>query len=118
MASKNGEREWYCKSSFESKMVALAATSVTMRKKRGEDVDPLFLDPPSDAYAPNFKEFKSKRAPNFTTVKDITLCKTYAAVSEVPTVGTDQNTETFWYKIFTSFVALSGSEAGNGKFFK
>ncbi len=59
----------------KSKMVTLAATPVKKRKKRGEDVNPLFLDPPSDAYAPYFKEFKSKRAPNFNTVKDITLCR-------------------------------------------
>ncbi len=41
-----------------------------------------------------------------------TLCKAFAAVSEEPTVGTYQTTETFWYKIFESLVALSCSEAG------
>ncbi len=35
-------------STKKSKMVALSATPVTKRKKRGEDVDPLFLNPPSD----------------------------------------------------------------------
>ncbi len=88
----------------KSKLVALATTPIAKRKKRGEDVDPLFVNPPSDAYAPYFEDFKSKRAPNFTAVKDITLCKVYAAVSEEPT--------------FELFVVLSGSEAGNGQFFK
>ena len=97
----------------KSKQVAIAATPITKRKKRGEDVDPLFVDPLDDAYAPYFQDFKSKRAPNFTAVEDITLCKAYAAVSEEPTVGTDQTTETFWYKIFKSFVSLSCSKVGN-----
>jgi len=89
-----------------------------LKQKRGEDVDPLFVDPTDDAYAPYFQDFNSKRAPDFTAVKDITLCEAYAAVSKEPTVGMDQTTETFWSKIFESFVVLSGSEAANGQFFK
>ncbi len=41
----------------KSKMVALAATAVTKRNKRGEAVDPLFLNAPSDAYAPYFEVY-------------------------------------------------------------
>ena len=75
------------------------ATPVTKRRKKNSDADPLFVDPPDDAYAPYFKEFEGKRAPNFTTVEDLVLCKSYAAVSEDPTVGTDQTAETFWGKV-------------------
>ncbi len=39
-------------------------------------------------------------------------------MSEVPTVGTDQTVETFWGKIFTSFIYLSATEADNGTFYK
>jgi hypothetical protein len=91
---------------------------VTKRKKKNSDANPLFVDPPDDAYAPYFKEFEGKRAPNFTTVEDLVLCKSYAAVSEDPTVGTDQTAETFWGKVFESFVLLSAYEAENGTFYK
>ena len=50
------------------------------RRKKGNDSDPLWIDPPDDAYAPYFEEFQSKRAPNFTAVEDLILCKAYAAV--------------------------------------
>ncbi len=56
---------------------------------------PFFVDPPDDVFAPYFEEFQSKRAPNFTAVEDLILCKAYAAVSEDPTIGTDQTVETF-----------------------
>jgi hypothetical protein len=91
---------------------------VTKRRKKNSDANPLFVDPPDDAYAPYFKEFEGKRAPNFTTVEDLVLCKSYAAVSEDPTVGTDQTAETFWGKVFESFVLLSAYETENGTFYK
>jgi hypothetical protein len=39
-------------------------------------------------------------------------------VSEDPTVGTDQTAETFWGKVFESFVLLSAYETENGTFYK
>ena len=93
-------------------------TPVTKRRKKNSDANPLFVDPPDDAYAPYFKEFEGKRAPNFTTVEDLVLCKSYAAVSEDPTVGTDQTAETFWGELFESFVLLSAYETENGTFYK
>ena len=63
-------------------------------------------------------EFEGKRAPNFTTVEDLVLCPSYAAVSEDPTVGTDQTAETFWGKVFESFVLLCAYECKNGTFYK
>ncbi len=95
MGKENGNAKAPSKQSTptkKSEMVAIAATPATKRKKRGGFFYPLYLDPPSDAYAPNFKEFKSKRAPKVTIVKNITLCKAYAMVSEEPTVGTYQTT--------------------------
>ena len=94
-----------------TKKAGSIATPVTKRRKKNSDADPLFVDPPDDAYAPYFKEFEGKRAPNFTTVEDLVLCKSYAAVSEDPTVGTDQTAETFWGKVFESFVLLSAYES-------
>ena len=46
------------------------ATPVTKHKKKNAGSDPLFVDPPDDAYTPCFKEFEGKRAPNFTAVED------------------------------------------------
>ncbi len=101
-----------------TKKAGSITTPVTKRRKKNSDADPLFVDPPDDAYAPYFKEFEGKRAPNFTTVEDLVLCKSYAAVSEDPTVGTDQTAETFWGKVFESFVLLSSYERENGSFYK
>ena len=84
-----------CKS---TKKTASIATPVTKRRKKNSESNPLFVDPPDDAYAPYLKEFKGKRAPNFTAVEDLVLCKSYAAMSEDPTVGTTQTAETFWGK--------------------
>ena len=81
-----------------TKKAASIVMPVTKRRKKNSDTDPLFIDPPDDAYAPYFKEFEGKRAPNFTAVEDMVLCKSYAAVSKNPTVGTDQTAETFWGK--------------------
>ena len=66
----------------ESKTNTAIATPITKRKKKTAGSDHLFVDPPDDAYAPYFKEFEGKRAPNFTAVEDLVLCKTYAAESE------------------------------------
>ena len=93
-------------------------TPTTKRRKKNSDADPLFVDPPDDAYAPYFVEFDGKRAPNFTNVEDLVLCRAYGAVSEDPTVGTDQTAETFWGKVFESFVLLSAYECENGTFYK
>ncbi len=108
------------KSAKSTKRVPLnfAEAKITKRRKKGMEVHPLWNDPPDDAYAPYFEEFQSKRAPNFTPVEDLILCKAYAAVSEDPTVGTDQTVETFWGKIFETFVFLSATEASNGTFYK
>ncbi len=51
------------------------------------DVHPLGNDPSDDVYAPYFEEFQSKQASNVTIVEDLILCKSYATVSEDPTVG-------------------------------
>ena len=85
-------------------------TPTTKRRKKNSDADPLFVDPPNDAYAPYFVEFEGKRAPNFTAMEDLVFCKSYAAVSKDPTVGTDQTAETIWGKIFESFDLLSAYE--------
>ncbi len=82
------------------------------------DVHPLWIDLPNNAYAPYFEEFQNKWAPNFKSVEDLILCKLYAGVSEVPTVGTDQTLETFGGNIFKSFIRLSVTEASNGTFYK
>ena len=84
-----------CKS---TKKATLIATPMTKRRKKNSDANPLFVDPHDDAYAPYFKEFEGKRAPNFTAVEDLVLCKSYAAVSKDHTVGTNQTAETFWGK--------------------
>ena len=81
-----------------TKKATSIATPMTKRRKKNSDTNPLFVDPPDDRYAPYFKEFEGKRAPNFTAVKDLVLCKSYAAVSKDPTVGTNQTAETFWGK--------------------
>ncbi len=81
------------------------------------DGNPLWVVPPDDAYAPYFEQFHSKQAPNFTAGEDLILCKAYAGVSENLTVGTDQSVETFWGKIFESFVHLSLTEFMNGTFY-
>ncbi len=101
-----------------TKKATLITTPMTKRRKKNSDANPLFVDPPDDAYAPYFKEFDGKMAPNFTTVEDLVLCKSYAAVSEDPTVGTDQTAETFWGKVFESFVLLSAYERENRTFYK
>jgi len=108
------------KSEKSTKRVPLkfVEAEITKRRKKGMEVHPLWNDPPDDAYAPFFQEFQSKRAPNFTPVEDLILCKSYAAVSEDPTVGTDQTVETFWGKIFETFIYLSATEASNGTFYK
>ena len=87
----------------QTKTNAAIATSVMKCKKKNAWSDPLFIDPPDDAYAP-FKEIEGKRAPNFTAVEDLVLCKAYA---EDPTVGTDQTAETFGGKFLrASFCSL------------
>ncbi len=58
-------------------------------------VHTLWNDPPDGAYAPYYEEFKTKWAPNFTSVEDLILCKMQEAVSEDPIVGTDQTVEPF-----------------------
>ncbi len=82
------------------------------------DVHPLWNNPPDDVYAPYFEEFQSKRSPNFTTVEDLILFKSYAAISEDPTVGTDQTVGTFWGKIFETFICLFATETSNGTLYK
>ena len=84
-----------CKS---TKKAALITTPMTNGRKKNSETNPLFVDPPDDAYAPYFKEFEGKRAPNFTAVEDLVLCKSYAIVSKDPTVGTNQTAATFWGK--------------------
>ncbi len=74
----------------QTKTNAAIATSVMKCKKKNAGSDPLFVDPPDDAFASYFEEFEGKRASNFTAVEDLVLCKAYTAVSEDPTVGTDQ----------------------------
>ena len=80
------------------KKTASITTPVAKRRKKNSETNPLFVDPPDDAYTPYFKEFEGKRAPNFTAVEDLVLCKSYTSVSKDPTVGTDQTAETFWGK--------------------
>ena len=82
-----------------TKKAASIATPVTKWIKKYSETNPLFLDTPDDAYVPYFKEFEGKRAPNFTAVEDPVLCKSYAAMSEDPTVGIDQTAETFWGEV-------------------
>ena len=84
-----------CKS---TKKAASIPTPITKWRKKNSETNPLVIDPPDDAYTPYFKEFEGKRAPNFTTVEDLVLCKSYAAVSGDPTVGINQTAETFWGK--------------------
>ncbi len=72
---------------------------ITKGRKKGMDVHPLWNDSPDNVYAPYFEEFQCKRAPNFPTVEDLILCKSYTAVSEDHTVGMDQTVETFWGKV-------------------
>ncbi len=97
----------------QTKTNAAMVTPMTKPKKKNTGSGPLFVDPPDDAYAPYFKEFEGKRAPNFTAVEDLVLCRAYTAVSKDPTVGTDQSAETFWKKVYESFVLLSGYEVEN-----
>ncbi len=67
----------------QPKTNAAIVTPMTKHKKKNAWSDPLFVDPPDDAYTPYFKEFEGKRAPYyFTAVEDLVLCKTYAAESE------------------------------------
>ena len=54
-----------CKS---TKKTASIATPMTKQRKKNSETNPLFVDPPDDAYAPYFKEFEGKRAPNFIAV--------------------------------------------------
>ncbi len=75
-------------------------------------------DPLDNADAPYLEEFQSKPAPNFMPVEDLILCKSYTEVSEDLAVGTDQVVETFWGKIFETFICLSATEASNGTFYK
>ncbi len=49
-----------CKS---TKKVTLITTPVTKRREKNSETNPLFIDPPDDAYVPYFKEFEGKRAP-------------------------------------------------------
>ena len=93
-------------------------TPVTKHMKKNTGTDPLFVDPPDDEYAPYFKEIEGKRAPNFTAVEDLVLCKAYTAVSEDCNVGADQTAEIFWGNVFERFVLLSGCEVVNGMFYK
>ncbi len=102
----------------QTKTKAAIVTPTTKRKKKNAGSDPLFVDPPDDADAPQFKEFRGKRAPNFNAVEDLVLCKAYAAVSEDPTVGTDETAETFLGNVFESFILLSGYEVENKTFYK
>ncbi len=76
--------------------------------------------PPTMLMPHTLKSFKlkTKQAPNFTSVEDLILCKLYAALSVGSTVGTDQTVETFWGKIFESFIHLSETEASIGTFYK
>ena len=57
----------------QTKTNAAIATPMTKHKKKNAGSDPLFVDPPDDAYTPYFKEFEGKRAPNVTAVEDL-LC--------------------------------------------
>ncbi len=57
-----------CKS---TKKAASIVTPMTKRRKKNSDANPLFVDPHDEAYAPYFKEFEGKRAPNFTIVEDL-----------------------------------------------
>ena len=79
-----------------TKNTASIVTPLTKRRKKNSETNPLFVDPPDDAYAPYFKECGGKRAPNFTAQEDLVLCKSYAAISKDPTVGTNQTAKTFW----------------------
>ncbi len=78
------------------KNTAAMMTSVMRHRKKNDGIDPLFVDPCDEAYAPYFKEFDGQRAPNFTAVEDLVFYKACAAVSEDTTVGTNQTAETFW----------------------
>ena len=49
-----------------TKKTASIVTPMTKQRKKNSDINPLFVDPPDDEYAPYFKEFEGKRAPNFT----------------------------------------------------
>ena len=83
-------------------------TPVMKHRKKNAGTDPLFINPPDDEYTPYFKEFEGMRAPIFTAVEDLVLCKAYAAVSEDPTVGTDQTAETFWGKFLRALFCSLG----------
>ncbi len=50
--------------------------------------------------------------------EDLILFKAYAVVLDNPTVRTNQTVETFWGKIFESFIHLFWTEATNGTFNK
>ena len=101
-----------------SKNTPAMMTPVMKHRKKNARTDPLFVEPHDDAYTSYFKELEVKRAPNFTAVEDLVLCKAYKAVSEDPTVGTDQTAETFWGKGFESLVLLSVYEVESGMFYK
>lgn len=85
-----------------SKKAASIVTYVMKWKKKGIETNPLFVCSPYDAYGPYFKGFESKWSPNFTAVENLVFCKTYAAVSEDPTVGIDQMAVTFCGGIWTT----------------
>lgn len=42
--------------------------------KMTTETDPLFVNLHNNAYEPYFKEYKGKRAPNFTAVEGLVLC--------------------------------------------
>ena len=46
-----------------TKIFVAIPTPTTKRRKKNSDADPLFVDPPDDAYAPYFIKFEGKRAP-------------------------------------------------------
>ena len=100
------------------KKTASIVMPVMKQRKKNTETDPLFVDPPDNAYSLYFKEFESKRAPNFTAVEDLVLCKAYTAGSENRNVGINQTAEILWGNVFERFVLLSGCEVVNGMFYK
>ncbi len=55
---------------------------------------------------------------NFTAVEDLVLCKAYAAMSEDPTVGTDQTANIFKGEVFENYVLLQSNQVKHGTFYK
>ncbi len=97
------------KDCYKAKKTNSVMTILVMKHRmKNSGIDPQFFDPLDDAYNPYFKKFEGKRAPNCTAVEDLALCKAYAAVSEVPTVGMDQMVETFWLKFLKALFCSLG----------